>query len=93
MEKLKEAYEYKKKVITDGIEGIGKSLEKESEFDEVRINEDNTLYLESNSGLEKIKELLTLGAKEAWLNSSFGIPASMIFNTLPLNTNSCIVKA
>ena len=93
MEKLKKVYEYKKKVITDGIEGIGKNLEERSELDKVRINEDNTLYLESNSGLDRVKGLLTLGTEEAWCNPSFGIPVSMIFNTLPLSANSCIVKA
>lgn len=93
MEKLKKVYEYKKKVITGGIEVIGKSLEGRSELDKVRVNEDNTLYLESNSGLDKVKELLTLGTEEAWCNPSFGIPLSTIFNTLPLSTNSYIIKA
>lgn len=93
MEKLKEAYEYKKRLVTNGIEEIGAVLKEQPDFLEVKTNEDNTLYLESNSGLERIKELLTVGANEAWNNPSFGIPVSMIFNALPLTNNSCIVKA
>lgn len=92
MQKLKEVYDIKKQIITEDISKLGDILKENSNIETINVNSDNTIYLESNCGLDSIKNDLDEGIKK-WLWIDQKIVRSMILNTLPIGKNSCIVKA
>ena len=90
MQKLKEVYDIKKQLVTSDITELGDILKENSNIDTVEINPDNTIYLESNCGVDSIKDNLNEAAgRWLWVDN---IISRMIFCTLPLSNNSCIVK-
>lgn len=91
MTKLKQVYNIKKQLITKDIGELGDILKRNSNLNTIDINSDNTIYLESNCGMESIKNNLNEGIKE-WLCVDERVIISMIINTLPLNNNSCIIR-
>lgn len=91
MQKLKEAYELKKQLIYKDINELGDILKENSNIETININSDNTIYLESNCGIDSIKDNLDEGIKK-WIWVDQKIMRSIIFNTLPISNNSCIVK-
>lgn len=88
MQKLKEVYNIKKQLVNRDINELGDIIKVNSNIDTIIINPDNTIYLESNCGLDSIKNSLELGVKE-WINNPL---SNMILNILPLYNNSCIVR-
>lgn len=92
MQKLKEAYSIKKDLIVNSdINELGTILKNNSNINTININPDNTIYVESNSGLDSIKETLELGVMQ-WVNRKISVPIGMIYNTLPITSNACILK-
>lgn len=92
MQKLKEAYDIKKDlIINSDINELGDILKDNSSIDIINVNPDNTIYIESNSGLDSIKETLELGIIKL-INHKIGVPIDMIYNILYLTNNSCILK-
>ena len=91
MQKLKEAYELKKQLVTSDINELGNILKEDSNIETIDVNSDNTIYLESNCGIDFIKDKLDAGIKK-WLLNDQQIMYSIIYNTLPISNNSCIVK-
>lgn len=91
MQKLKEAYEIKKQLVISDINELGTILKENSNIDTINVNSDNTIYLESNCGMDSIKNSLELGIIR-WVNISMEAPITMIYNTLPITCNSCIVR-
>ena len=91
MQKLKEVYDIKKHLITIDINELGNILEENSNIEIVNINPDNTIYLESNCGMDSIKDCLETGIMK-WVNLNIGFPINMIYNTLPISNNSCIIR-
>ncbi len=88
--KLKEAYDIKKELVTkNAIPELGSILEQDPDLS-TTINPDNTLRIESNSGLDSIKDNLENGIVQ-WLNRKINIPVEMICNTLPINNNGYII--
>ena len=91
MKKLKEAYDIKKQLVTSNINELGDILKEYSSIETINVNSDNTIYLESNCGMDSIKNNLELGVIK-WVNKNIESPISMIYNTLPITNNSCIVR-
>lgn len=92
MKKIKDAYDIKKQLIDKDINELGNILKKISNIETIDVNPDNTIYLESNCGVDSIKDSINEGIKR-WVNINESIMYNMIFNTLPLSNNSCILKA
>lgn len=90
MEKLKKAYDIKRQMISD-INELGNVLKENNSIETININPDNTIYLESNSGIDSIKNNLDESIKKMIMIEERVI-RSMILNTLPLSNNSCIVR-
>lgn len=90
MQKLKEVYDIKKQLVDKNINELGNIIKENSNIETININPDNTMYLESNCGLDSIKNSLESGVK-IWINNPLAC-ANIIFNTLPLYNNSCIVR-
>lgn len=90
MQKLKEAYNIKKQLVTKDINELGDIIRTNSNID-INVNSDNTMYLESNCGIDFIKNNLDVGIMR-WLNKNIESPINIVFNTLPISCNSCIVK-
>ena len=91
MQKLKEAYDIKKQMVTSDINELGNILKENSNIETINVNPDNTIYLESNCGIDSIKDCLESGIMK-WVNLNIGAPINMIYNTLPISNNSCIVR-
>jgi hypothetical protein len=91
MTKLKEVYNIKKQLITTDINELGDILKENSNIDTININTDNTIYLESNCGMDSIKDILNLNIIK-WANCNIEAPVSMLYNALPITNNSCIVR-
>jgi translation initiation factor 2 alpha subunit (eIF-2alpha) len=92
MKTLREVYDIKKDIIVSGsINDIGDILKQNPNINNVHVNSDNTIYVESNEGVDSIKESVELSMLE-WINKNINYPVSMILNTLPLTRNSCMVK-
>ena len=90
MEKLKKAYDIKRQMISD-INELGNVLKENNSIETININPDNTIYLESNSGIDSIKNNLDESIRKMIMIEEKVI-RSMILNTLPLSNNSCIVR-
>lgn len=90
MQKLKEVYDIKKQLVNKDINELGNIIKENSNIETININPDNTMYLESNCGLDSIRNSLETGVKE-WLNTPLYC-TNMILNVLPLYNNSCIVR-
>ena len=91
MKHLKEAYDIKKELVTKDITELGNILKEDSTIETININPDNTLYLESSCGMESIKSNLECGVKR-FINRNINAPYNMIYNTLPITNNSCIIR-
>lgn len=92
MKTLREVYDIKKDIIVSGsMNDIGDILKQNPNINNVHVNSDNTIYVESNEGVDSIKESVELSMLE-WINKNINYPVSMILNTLPLTRNSCMVK-
>lgn len=91
MQKLKEAYDIKKQLVTSDISELGNILKENSNIETISVNSDNTIYLESNCGIDSIKSNLELGIIR-WVNRNIEAPINMIYNALPISGNSCIVR-
>jgi hypothetical protein len=93
MHKLKEAYNIKKEILKDitNLSVFGDCLKENSNLKTIDINPDNTIYLESECGVDSIKHDLDEGIKK-WLQFDEYYKRNIIFNVLPLTNNSCIVR-
>ena len=91
MQKLKEAYNIKKQLISSDINELGDILKENSNIETIDVNSDNTIYLESNCGIDSIRDSLDESIKK-WIYVDQKIMRSIIFNTLPITNNSCIVR-
>lgn len=92
MQKLKRAYDIKKQLITNDISELGIILKEEnSNIEIIDVNSDNTIYLESNCGIDFITHSLEAGITK-WLGTNIGVPINMIYNQFPISCNSCIAK-
>ena len=91
MQKLKEAYTIKEQLIVCNINELGDILKENSNIETININPDNTIYLESNCGIDSIKNNIEIGIMK-WVNQNIEVPISMIYNALPISNNSCIVR-
>ena len=91
MDKLKEAYNIKKQLVNNDISELGNILKENSNIETINVNSDNTIYLESNCGIDSIKNDLDEGIKR-WIWVDNKVIRSIIFNTLPISNNSCIIK-
>lgn len=91
MQKLKKAYDIKKQLVTSDINELGNILKENSNIETIDVNSDNTIYLESNCGLDSIKDDLDEGIRK-WLWVDEHIMRKIIFNTLPIGNNSCIIR-
>lgn len=90
MQKLKEAYDIKKQLVTKDISELGNILKENSNIDIIDINSDNTMYLESNCGMDSINNDIDIGIRR-WLKIDQTGNCNLLLNTLPLSHNSCIV--
>lgn len=91
MQKLKEAYIIKKHLSISNISELGDILKNHSNLNTIDINPDNTIYVESDCGMDSIKNSVDEGMVE-WVKRNVKCPINMIYNTLPISSNSCIVK-
>lgn len=91
MEKLKEAYELKKQLVTSDINELGNILKESSSIKTINVNPDNTIYLESNCGIDSIKDDLDEGIRR-WIWVDDKAIRNIVFITLPISSNSCIIK-
>lgn len=91
MNKLREIYDTKKQLITNDITELGIILKENSNINIVDINPDNTIYLESNCGVDSIRNILDSDIIK-WINYNIEAPINMIYNTLPLSNTSCIIR-
>ena len=90
MERLKDAYTIKKQILNN-INELGDILKENNSIEIININSDNTIYLESNSGIDSIKNDLDESIKK-WVSVDIKVVRNMLLNTLPLSNNSCIVR-
>ena len=90
MQKLKNIYNIKKQ-FTNNIYTIGDILKSINSIQRVDIHPDNTIYLESNCGMDSIKENVNESIKNL-IGSDQHIIYEAVFNTLPLSNNSCIIR-
>lgn len=90
MQKLKEAYDIKKRLVTSDINELGNILKEDSNIETIDINSDNTIYLESNCGMDSIKNDVDEGIIK-WIKQTIALP-DLICNVLPLSNNSCIIR-
>ena len=88
---LKEVYDIKRQLVSDDINKLGNILKENSNIDTIDVNPDNTIYLESKCGIDFIKDNLDEGIKK-WLLIEQQFMRNMVFNTLPISNNSCIVR-
>lgn len=88
MEVLKEAYNTKRQIIEeDKIKNIAESI-KNTDIS-ILLNSDNTMHLESTKGINYIRKAINIEV-EKYINDKF--PPNLVFNTLPLSENSCLLK-
>ena len=92
MQKLKEAYEIKKQLVTSDMNKLGNILKEDSNIETVDVNSDNTIYVESNCGIDSIKNSLDKGITRILCIDEYNIIRKFIFNALPLSGNSCIIR-
>ena len=91
MQKLHEAYDTKKTLYNNNsINDFGEILRNNSEIDTVNINPDNTIYIESKCKIDSMIPFFELSIMKV-LNNNVSFPINMIFNTLPINDNICIL--
>lgn len=90
MQKLKEAYDIKQQLVTSDINELGTILKENSSIDTINVNPDNTIYLESNCGLDSISNELEIGVVK-WVKQNIAFP-NLICNVLPLSNKACIVR-
>ena len=90
MQKLKEAYDIKKQLVSKDINELGNILKEDSNINIIDVNPDNTMYLESNCGMDSINNDLNIGIRR-WLKIDETGNCNILLNTLPLSCNSCIV--
>ena len=62
-----------------------------SDIEIVDVNSDNTIYLESNCGIDSITSTVEAGMLK-WINQNIGVPVNMVYNAFPISNKSCIVK-
>ena len=91
MRNLKKAYELKKELVAKDISELGNILKQDSKIDTIDINSDNTIYLESNCGIDSIKNNLNEGINK-WVNVDNTLIRDIICNILPISSSSCIVR-
>lgn len=91
MRNLKKAYEFKKELVTKDISELGNILKQDSKIDTIDINSDNTIYLESDCGIDSIRNNLNKGI-EKLISVDDKLLCSVIYNILPISNNSCIVR-
>lgn len=91
MQKLKQVYNIKKELVTTDINELGNILKENSNIETINVNPDNTIYLESNCGIDSIINSLELSVIRL-INISIEAPVNMIYNTLPISNNSCIIR-
>ena len=91
MTKLKEVYNIKKELIVNDITVLGNILKEYTDINTININSDNTIYLESNCGIDSIKSSLDSGVVR-WINRTIESPIGMVYNTLPISNNACIIR-
>jgi len=91
MSKLKEAYDIRKELISKDITKLGNILKKNNNIETININPDNTIYLESECGIDSIKNTLDLSVQKL-VNRKINAPINMVYNTLPLTNNTCIIR-
>ena len=91
MTKLKEAYDIKKELVNSDINELSNILKEYTDINTINVNPDNTIYVESNCGMDSIKNSINSGVIR-WINKTIEAPICMIYNTLPLSTNACIIR-
>jgi len=92
MEKLRQAYDMKKNIIENGdMLELEKALKKSPNIDNVNVNSDGTMRLESNSGMDSLNCAVENTVLN-WIKQELKFPVSIICNTLPINHNACILK-
>ena len=92
MQKLKEIYDIKKQIVTKDINELGNILKENCDIEIVDVNSDNTIYLESNCGMDSIKHNLDKGIKKwLWVDQNTTLP--IMINILPIGINSCIIRS
>ena len=91
MQKLKNVYDIKRQLVVTDINGLGNILKECIDIRTINVNSDNTIYVESNCGIDSIRNSLDEGIKR-FVNVNESIMCSMIFNTLPISNNSCIIR-
>ena len=92
MTELKKAYDLKKQLVTSNMNELGDILKENSNIETINVNPDNTIYLESDCGVDSIKNNLDEGIKKWLWTDDHSIIRKLIFNALPLSDNSCIIK-
>lgn len=90
MQKLKDVYDTKKQLVGTDITGLGIILKEYPAINTISVNSDNTIYVESNCGIDSIMNSLDEGIQR-WLHVNENILYSAIFNKLPISNNSCII--
>ena len=90
MQKLKEIYEIKKQLVNEDITKLGDILKENSNINTIDVNSDNTIYLESNCGLDSIKDVFESEVRCGF--KMFEAPFNRIYNILPISNNSCIIR-
>jgi hypothetical protein len=91
MTKLKEVYNIKKELIINDITTLGSILKEYTDIDAINVNSDNTIYLESNCGIDSIKGSLDSGVIR-WIDRTIEAPIGMLYSTLPISNNACIIR-
>lgn len=88
MEILMEAYNTKRQFVeNDNIKDIAETI-KNTDIS-VFLNSDNTIHLESTRGIDYIRKVVNIEV-DKWLNAKY--PTNIVFNTLPLTEDTCILK-
>lgn len=91
MTKLKEAYDIKRQLINADISELGDIINTNLNINTININPDNTIYLESNDEIDSITNDLDLSVLK-WINRDIEAQIGMVYSTLPISNNSCIIR-
>ena len=92
MQKLKELYDIKKQLVANDINELGNILKENTNIETINVNPDNTIYLESNCGVDSIRNDLNVSVKKLLCVDDHSVIHNFIFNALPLTNNSCIIR-
>lgn len=92
MKKLKEVYDIKKElIISNDINKLSNILKENIDIETINLNSDNTIYIESECGIDSIRNILDSSVTR-WVNRNIEAPIGMVYSTLPLSSNSCIIR-